>query len=124
MDQAAAYYAKARRSLAAAERELAAGAHDDAASRAYYDFFQAAVAALIRAGVAPRGGRWGHDFVQAEVGRRTLVRAELRMVLPRTMGLRHTADYDAGSESRRQARDAVNRTRDLTAALAPPEGPL
>lgn len=122
IDASSAYLAKARRSLAAAERELAAGAHDDAVSRAYYACFQAAVAALLRAGVRPRGDGWGHDFVQAELARRRLVRADLRSTLPRTIGLRHTADYDAESVSRRQARDAVERARVFVAALEPAGG--
>lgn len=62
-----AFLAKAERSLAGAESELASGRYDNCANRAYYACFQAAIAALIRVGVRPRGerGRWNHDFVQA-----------------------------------------------------------
>src|SRR5579875_640341 len=63
---------KAEQSLAGAASEFAAVRFDNCANRCYYACFQAAIFALQRAGVAPRGrGRgWAHDFVQAEFTRR------------------------------------------------------
>jgi hypothetical protein len=60
------YLAKARTSLAGAQSELEQRRFDNAAIRAYYACFQAAVAALIWAGFRPPGaGTWDHGFVQA-----------------------------------------------------------
>ena len=60
-DEAAVYQAKAEESLAGAEVEFASGRYNNSANRAYYACFQAAVAALIRAGVRPTGGgEWSH----------------------------------------------------------------
>ena len=67
MDHATIFLAKAEASLAGAESELSQGRFDNGANRSYYACFQAAVAALIVAGIRPpsHDGRWGHDFVQA-----------------------------------------------------------
>jgi hypothetical protein len=61
-------------------------------------YFQAAVAALIRAGIRPPSGtaQWGHDFVQARffgdlINRRHLYPAELRDTFDRLYLLRPAA---------------------------------
>jgi uncharacterized protein (UPF0332 family) len=63
------YLAKAQESLAGAESEFANGRYNNCANRSYYACFQAAIAALLHAGIQPRSpqGQWGHDFVQAEL---------------------------------------------------------
>jgi len=66
------YLTKAEESLRGAASEFTQGRYNNAANRCDYACFQAAVAALHHAGLAPRGDRteWGHAFVQAEfVGR-------------------------------------------------------
>ena len=60
------YLAKAEESLAGAMSELANRRHQNAANRAYYACYQAAVAALYREGIRPTGKRWGHDTVRAQ----------------------------------------------------------
>jgi uncharacterized protein (UPF0332 family) len=94
------YLTKAEESLRGAENEFAQGRYNNAANRCYDACFQAAVAALHHAGLAPRGGRseWGHAFVQAEfvgrlIHRRRRYPTSLRQVLARNLTLRHTADY-------------------------------
>jgi uncharacterized protein (UPF0332 family) len=50
VDIADLYLAKAQSSLAGAQSELAQQRFDNAANRAYYACFQAAISALLRAG--------------------------------------------------------------------------
>src|SRR5213078_3068647 len=53
--------------LAGAQLAVDHGQYNNAANRAYYAAFQAAIAALIGAGVAPPTPRyWSHDFVLRE----------------------------------------------------------
>ena len=94
------YLQKAEESLAAAASELANGRYNSSANRSYYAAFQAAIWALLRAGIQPRGssGRWEHDFVQAQfsgqlIHRRKLYPANLRTTLPDLYYLRERADY-------------------------------
>jgi uncharacterized protein (UPF0332 family) len=87
------YLAKAEESLAGAESEFANGRYDNCANRCYYACFQAAIYALMREGIEPRGGQWGHDFVQAEfngrlVNRRKLFLSTFRTVLASNYALR------------------------------------
>src|SRR5437870_3958583 len=109
---------KAEESLEGAESEFANGRYNNCANRCYYACFQAAVAALIEAGVGPRSGngQWGHDFVQAEfvgqlVNRRKTYSTELRDVLSRLLILRQTADYQLERVTETQAVRALRRTR-------------
>jgi len=60
------WLAKAQECLASAEADFAAGRHNSVANRAYYAGFHAAIAALIGAGIHPRGKAWEHRFVFAE----------------------------------------------------------
>lgn len=106
----AAYLAKAFESLAGAESELAAGRYNNAANRAYYAAFQAAIHALSTEG--ERRDIWGHDFVQAQfsaqfINRRKVYPAELRDVLSRLAIIRGTADYALAGIGRTQANRAV-----------------
>lgn len=113
---------KAEESLAGAESEFANGRYNNCANRSYYACFQAAIAALIRAGIQPRGVQWGHDFVQAEfvgqlINRRKLYPAALRDALVRNLGLRQTADYRKDQVTHTQASRALRRAREFVSAV-------
>ena len=64
-----AFATKAEESLASATSEFANGRYNSCMNRCYYSCFQAAVAALIQAGITPRdpASSWGHAFVQAQL---------------------------------------------------------
>ncbi|HLH22588.1 MAG TPA: HEPN domain-containing protein [Chloroflexota bacterium] len=67
MMDAAIYLTKAEQCLAGAALAVRHGQYNNAANRAYYAAFQAAIAALSRAGVQPSTPRyWAHDFVLRE----------------------------------------------------------
>jgi uncharacterized protein (UPF0332 family) len=81
IDRQTAYLEKARESLAGAQSEFANDRYNNCANRAYYACFQAAVHALMEAGIRPPKGakHWGHDFVRARfngdlINRRKLIR--------------------------------------------------
>lgn len=110
------YLAKALASLAGAESELAQRRFDNAANRAYYACFQAAVAGLMWAGIRPPGGAttWDHGFVQARfvgelINRRKQYASDLRDTLSATIRLRHKADYQYDSVTADQAIRMVRR---------------
>jgi uncharacterized protein (UPF0332 family) len=112
------YWGKAEESLAGAESEFTNGRYNNCANRCYYSCFQAAVVALKRAGIRPRGssGQWSHDFMPAQfdgllIGRRKLYATDLRGVLARNYGLRAAADYEDASVSRAEAARALQRAR-------------
>jgi uncharacterized protein (UPF0332 family) len=91
---------KAQASLAGAESEAANARYDNCANRAYYACFQAAVAALLRAGIRSPNpqGHWSHLFVHGQfvgqlVNRRKLYPSGLRDTLQHTYQLRQAADY-------------------------------
>ena len=109
------FLVKAEESLAGAESEFVSGRYNNCANRAYYACFQAAIAALIRASIRPRGAQWGHDFVQAEfngrlINRRKLYPPTLRTTLSWNYALREKADYDPDQVTERRAARAVSRT--------------
>lgn len=64
VDEHVDHLAKAREALQGAESELANRRYNNAANRAYYACFHAAIAALIDADIRS-SERWEHDFVQA-----------------------------------------------------------
>ena len=118
------YWGKAEESLAGAESEFTNGRYNNCANRCYYSCFQAAVVALKRAGVRPRGasGQWSHDFVPAQfdgllIGRRKLYATDLRGVLARNYGLRAAADYEDASVSRAEAARALQRARTFVGTI-------
>jgi uncharacterized protein (UPF0332 family) len=128
-DVADLYLAKARASLAGAQSELAQQRFDNAVNRAYYACFQAAIYALLGAGIRQRGGSevWDHAFVQARfvgdlINRRKLYASELRGDLPTIMYLRHRADYHQASVTSTQATRAVRRASRFVAAIQSAEG--
>jgi uncharacterized protein (UPF0332 family) len=115
---------KAQASLAGAESEAANARYDNCANRAYYACFQAAVAALLSAGIQPANlqGHLSHASVPAQfvgqlINRRKLYPAALRDTLPRTYQLRQAADYTDDFVSETQAVRALRRARDFVQAV-------
>ncbi len=115
---------KAAQNLESAVSELVNRRYDACANRCYYSAFHAAIVALLRAGIQPRGthGIWGHDYVQAQfsgqlIGRRKLYPAELRTTLPTLLELREVADYEATFVSRREAERAVRRVEQFVESI-------
>ena len=118
IDVASFFVIKALESLAGAESEYANGRWNNCASRCYYATFQAAIAALMRAGIQPSGssGQWSHAYVPAQfedqlIRRRKLYPTELRGVLAITYDLRRRADYAAAPVSQTEVSRVLRRTR-------------
>ena len=118
------YLEKARESLAGAGSELANRRFNNCANRSYYACFQAAIAALLAAGIQARspGGRWRHEYVQAQftgqlINRQRRYPPALRTVLSETMLLRQEADYELDGISQRQATRALRRSREFENAV-------
>ena len=118
------FLAKAERSIAGAASEHINGRYDNTANRCYYAAFQAAIAALMRAGIRPSDPRtgWGHGYVQAQfaeqlIRRRKEYPADVADVLTRLLALRLTADYRAEPVSETQAARALRRAREFVATI-------
>ncbi|MGE0541574.1 MAG: HEPN domain-containing protein [Dehalococcoidia bacterium] len=108
------FLAKAEESLAGAESELAAGRYNNCVNRCYFACFQAAIVALMQAGVTPPGARrlWARDFVQSEFSGRLIHRRkqyppDFKNTLARLLVLRQEAGYRAVEVSQRQAMQAI-----------------
>lgn len=91
---------KAQQSLLGAESEFVSQRYDNAANRAYYACFQAAVAALLDAGEKPVTGKGTRShaviqalFAQQLIHRRKMYPADLVSVLQDLRGLRQQVDY-------------------------------
>jgi len=113
-----AYLTKAIESLTGAESEFTNGRYNNCANRCYYAMFQAAVAALIAAGVRPTNIKkpWEHDFVQAQfsgvlIVRRKLYSSDLAALFSEVAQRRLTADYDVAAISQTVAARALHKTR-------------
>jgi uncharacterized protein (UPF0332 family) len=118
------YLAKAEESLAGAMSELAFGRYNNCMNRSYYACLQAAIAALVRAGIRPSGKRdeWPHPFVHGRfadqlIRRRHLFPSELRTVLPDLQGLRNRADYSLEPVTETEARRIVRRASAFVNAI-------
>lgn len=118
------YVHKAIESLDGAESELANRRFNNCANRCYYASFQAAIAALLAAGIQARlpGGRWRHDHIQAQFASQLINRQHrfppaLRTVLSETLLLRQEADYEPDGISQRQANRAFRRSREFVDAV-------
>src|SRR5215208_6523235 len=110
IDRTTLFLEKAIESLTGAESELAAGRYNNCASRCYYACFQAAIVALLRAGIQPPGssGEWSHFFVPAQfegqlISRRKVYPTDLRGVLARNYDVRRRADYTTNVVSQTEA---------------------
>lgn len=117
------YLFKAEESLAGAESEFGDGRFNNCANRSYYACFQAAVAALVGAGIGPsRAGRFDHDAVQAQfigelINRRKRYPADLRDTFERLLRLRQIADYRTDLVTRTQAERSLGRARTFVDAV-------
>jgi uncharacterized protein (UPF0332 family) len=123
------YLEKAGESLAGAESELANRRFNNSANRSYYACFQAAIAALMSAGIQAQspGGRWRHEHIQAQfagqlINRQRRYPPSLRRTLSENMSLRHAADYETTVISEIQAFRALRRTREFVSAVRLKEG--
>jgi uncharacterized protein (UPF0332 family) len=118
-----AFLTKALESLAAADRDFEEYRYNSCANRCYYACFQAAIAALMRAGIGTlrRDGRWSHAFVQAQfaalITRRKLYPPSLRDTLVRLLALRETADYRIDHVNQTQAARALRRAQEFVGAV-------
>lgn len=124
LSEALTFLEKAEESLSGAASELINGQFNNCASRCYFACFQAAVHALTREGIRPRGERWEHAFVQAQfagelVNRRKRYPAELRDTLIRNQILRRQADYEQDRVTEVQAARALGRAREFLEAIRP-----
>ena len=115
---------KAEQSLRGAESEFANQRYDNAANRAYYACFHAAIAALIGAGEHPLGekGTRSHSAIQAMfagllIRRRKIYPADLASVLPDSYSLRDQADYTITVTSELEAKRALDKARRLVNAV-------
>jgi len=115
-----AYLDKAIQSLAGAESEYANRRYNNCANRCYYAMFQAAIAALIAAGIRPAGDRerWEHEFVQARfagvlVKRRKLYGSGLANAFDTVQSARLTADYEIAPIREKAAERALDKARRL-----------
>lgn len=128
IERTALFSGKSAESLAGAEREFADGRYNNCANRCYYAAFQAAILALLRAGIRPDGtGRWSHTSVPAQfdgqlVNRRKVYPSDLRGVLARNHDLRRRADYADDSVSEAEAARALRRTRLSSGLFTPSPG--
>ena len=115
------YLAKATESLLTAESEFVNGRYNSCANRCYYSCFQAAIAALLREGIRPRG-QWSHEFVQAQfvgvlINQRKRYDSDLRRVLADNQIVRDQADYRPELVTPTQASRALRRSRMLVNAV-------
>ncbi len=117
------YLAKADQCLAGAQLAVDHGQYNNAANRAYYCAFQAAIAMLVAAGVAPPTPRyWSHDFVLREyAGRVASPGADLSpgsgAALKALQDERLKADYEIELLGRPSAERALLLARQFLAAV-------
>lgn len=121
-DERGDFLAKAREALRGAESEMASQRYNNAANRAYYACFFAAIVALLAAGIRPAGDRWEHHFVAAQfagvlIRRRKLYAGELRGTLYDNMNARHAADYEPASLVEAETKRAVRRAAQFVSAV-------
>lgn len=120
------YLRRAEESLEGAASEYVNRRYNNSANRSYYACFQAAIYALLRAGIQPAGHReeWGHAFVQAQfvgqlINRRHLYPTALRNTLEQNYRLREVADYRRDPVSEVRVARAVRRAEEFLAAIRP-----
>lgn len=114
---AEAFFAKAEESLASADDDYAKGRYNSCARNTYYALFQAAVAALQKEDVLPRGD-WGHEFVQSQfagllVYRRKIYPSAYSSLLAEAFKVRTQADYTAMAVTSRAITRMLERARSL-----------
>jgi uncharacterized protein (UPF0332 family) len=119
-----AYLDKAIESLVGAESEYANRRYNNCANRCYYAVFQAAIAALIAAGIQPAGARvqWEHEFVQARfagvlIKQRKLYQADLAPLFAQVQRARLAADYRPASIGSAEAERVLRKARTIVFAV-------
>jgi uncharacterized protein (UPF0332 family) len=122
-----AFLAKAAESLAGAESEFGLQRYQNASNRIYYACYQAAVAALLAAGVRRLGDHWNHDTVQALFNRELINRrkrypAGLSGTFETLITLRNIADYELRSVSQIQASRSIRKARRFVEAVLAIDG--
>ena len=130
IERATIYLEKAQESVAGAQSEIANDRYNNAANRAYDACYQAAVHALLEAGVRPPKGAkhwWGHDFVRARfnsdlINRRKLYPTDVGGALEQNFRVRAAADYGMEHVPEVQAARAVRRAEAFVASVARAEG--
>jgi len=115
------YVAKATESVLTAESACVNGRYNRCANRCYYACLQAAIAALLREGVRPRG-QWSHAFVQAQfvgvlINQRQRYDPQLRRVRSDHQSVRDQADYRPELVTATQAGRALRRSRLFVTAI-------
>ena len=120
---------KARESLEGARLAHEGGRFNNSANRSYYACFQAAIHALIVAGivVARRDTQWNHGSIQGQfngllINRRHRYSADLRQTLALNYDLRADADYTDKPISEITALRALRRAERFVAAKVQREG--
>lgn len=107
------YIEKARESLRSAQICFDDRLYNSTVNRAYYAMFQAAIVALERIGVRPKGKEWSHEGVQAAFAEELTRR---RKIYPRYMvrdlldvlSIRNQADYKERNVSKQDASDSLD----------------
>jgi uncharacterized protein (UPF0332 family) len=114
---------KAVERLTSAQIDCAAARDNSCANRAYDACFQAAIAALLAAGIHPASprGDWSHACVQSQLNGLLIIRrkrhpAALRRVLRDTMAVREKADDTPASVSARVASRVLQAAQDVVRA--------
>jgi uncharacterized protein (UPF0332 family) len=114
---------KAEQCLAGAALAVRHGQYNNAANRAYYAVFQAAIAALSAAGVEPPAPRyWSHDFVLREYCRQApddggRYAGSCRTTLKALQDVRLKADYETEALSRITGERALTLAQDFVDAV-------
>jgi uncharacterized protein (UPF0332 family) len=117
------YLVKAEQCLAGAQLAVDHGQYNNAANRAYYAAFQAAIAVLAAAGVIPPTPRyWSHDFVLREYCRRAVPRGAAFLpgsasALKALQDERLKADYETELLGRASGERALALARQFLAAV-------
>ena len=114
---------KAQESLRAAELCYTEKLYNSTANRAYYAMFQAAIVALERAGIRPKGEQWSHEQLRATFATEL---THNRKIYPRhfvtyfadALFTRNQADYKAANLSERQARQLLRWAKEVVQMVA------
>jgi uncharacterized protein (UPF0332 family) len=124
VERNSAFIDRARESLAGAESEYVNERYNNSANRSYYAVYQAAIYALLAAGIRPPGAteHWGHDYVQAQfvgqlINRRKHYPADLRNTLEQNYRLREAADYQRDPVTEVRAARAARRAETFVTAV-------
>ncbi len=119
-----AYLTRSLECLEGAESEFIADRFNNCANRCYYAMFQAAIAALIAAGIRSGDAKrqWEHGFVQAQfagilIQRRKLYPTDLVSALPLNLERRVAADYGVPGVSKAVAERALRAARVFVEAV-------